>query len=130
MAFDIAGLLPGGQAFTQILGDVKDIANVLGGLAGGPQQAQAQAPARPADQFQAAAPQQQAAAAGTPAQFGDAINQIMQALTAITQMLGKLTGQAQGGAAQQAQAPAVGVGQPGQAPAQTAGQAQSTGTAQ
>src|SRR3954471_12123912 len=98
MAFDIAGLLPGGQAFTQILGDVKDIANVLGGLGGG-QPAQAQAPARPADNFQAAAAPQPAAAGG-PAQFGDAINQIMQALTAITQMLGKLTGQ--GGAAQQA----------------------------
>src|SRR4051812_19001025 len=124
MAFDIAGLLTGGgQAFTRIAGDIGDIAQTLAGLGGGQQAQQAQAPARPADAFQPAAPapQQQAAAAGGPAQFGAAITQIMDALKAITDMLGKLTGQ--GGGAQQAQAPAVGVGQGGGAPAQVGGQA-------
>src|SRR4051812_26723091 len=122
MAFDIAGLIPGGQAFTRIAGDIGDIAQTLLGGVGGGQQAQAPAAAKPADAFQAAAPapQQQAAAAGGPAQFGAAITQIMDALKAITEMLGKLTGQ---GGAQQAQAPAVGVGQGGGAPAQVGGQA-------
>lgn len=129
MAFDLGGLqnlLPGGQAFQRIGADIMDITKTIGGVLGG---GAAQAPvqqqaAAPADQFQApaaAAPQQAAAANGTPAQFGQVINQIMQALQQIVALLG--------GGQGQAQAPAVGVGQGGQAPAQTGGAAPQAGGA-
>jgi hypothetical protein len=124
MALDLAGLgglLPGGQAFNRIAGDVLDIANTLGGVLGGGAPAQQQpAVARPADQFQAPAAPQQAALQGPPQQFGAAINQILQALTQITQLLTQLTGK---GGQGQAQAPAVGVGQGQQTPGQVGGAA-------
>src|SRR5215212_4688935 len=101
MAFDLGGIIggfiPGAQQFTKIAGDVLNIGQAL---LGGGQQAQAKAPAPAADAFQATAQQQPAAAGGKPADFGTAINQILQALTQIAQMLGQLTGQ---GGGQQAQ---------------------------
>ncbi len=111
------------------LGSIGRIANVavevanigmslLGGLQGGGQAQQAK-PAAPADMFQAAAPQQQAAMAGKPADFGNAITQILDTLKQIAGLLGQL-----GGGQGQAQAPAVGVGnQAGGTPAQTGGAA-------
>src|SRR5262245_51560580 len=93
MALDfntMAGLLPGGAGFNRILGDVADIANVLMGGAQAPQQAR---PAVQADAFQpAAAPQQQAALAGTPGDFGKTIDTIMQTLNQIVGLLGQLAG--------------------------------------
>ena len=133
MAFDLAGLgnlLPGGQAFNRIAGDITDIATTLGGVLGGGAPA-AQQPAvaqRPADQFQAPAVAQQPAPQGGPAQFGAAINQILQTLTQITNLLQQLTGKGGQAAGQgQAQAPAVGVGNGGAAPGQVGGQAPAGG---
>jgi len=115
MGLNLQGLV---GALPRVTKDIADIAQALtGALGGGAPAAQQPAVAqRPADQFQAPAATQQAAANGTPAQFGQVINQIMDALKQIVTLLG-------GGQAGQAQAPAVGAGAGGAAPAQTGGAA-------
>jgi hypothetical protein len=119
--FDIgglAGLVPGGAQFTRIAGDVLDIGKALLGVPAEQAKPAAQPPAAN-DAFQPAAQQQGAAAGGGNQQITQALNQIMQVLTELTNLLG-------GKGNQQQQA--VGTGGAG-APAQQGGAAPAGGAA-